>query len=200
MNRIYKITNIKNGKVYVGQTSQTLANRFAHHKTQKSKIGNAIRCEGIENFIIEEAVVIDSDNQAIADELEMLIAEKCDAFNNGYNVKHSKGKCGGDTLSNHPRIEEISKKISISKMGDLNPMRKYGGLKGERNGMYGKPSINRRRCKIHNITTGEERSFDSLNECKEFLQCKSMSPIFNRCNKKVDGSFMGYDIMYDDIE
>ena len=198
MIKIYKITNVKNGKVYVGQTSKSLENRFAHHKTQKSKIGSTIRSEGESNFIIEEAISIENDNQEMADEFEMLVAKRCDAFENGYNVKKSKGKCGGDTLSNHPDMEKISKKISESKMGDKNPMRIYGGLKGERNGMYGKPSINRRTCRLTDSVTGEVRHFDSLKDCQDFLGCKSVSPIFNRCNHKVDTPFMGYLIEYDD--
>lgn len=202
MIRIYKITNIKNGKTYVGQTSKSLKNRFDHHKHQNSLIGKAIRDEGPENFTIEEIMLFDNDdNQYIANEFEMFMADVYNSFDKGYNVKRSLGKCGGDTLSNHPNIDQISKKISESKMGDKNPMRVSGGLKGERNGMYGKTgkdNPNHRGCKLTNAETGEEIKFDSLRECQTFLGCKSVSPIFNRCNNICKTPFNGYYINYDE--
>ena len=203
MIKIYKITNSKNGKTYVGQTSKSLKNRFNHHKSQNSKIGNAIRYDGSENFTIESMMEIDDDLQSIADEFEMVLAEKCDSFNNGYNVKHSKGKNGGDTLSDHPNREDIVKKISESKMGDKNPMRINGGLKGERNGMFGKNGImnpNHRGCKLIDEETKSEIEFDSMADCQRYLGCKSMSPIFNRCNHLTNSVYKGFYIEYTDSE
>lgn len=56
---IYKITNIKNNKIYIGQTSNSLDERFRHHLheafTQKSNrpLYKAMRKHGADNFIIE---------------------------------------------------------------------------------------------------------------------------------------------------
>lgn len=58
---IYKITNIKNGKIYVGQTTQSLNRRLAQHIGDSKRIYSknrllcqAIREDGKENFIIEK--------------------------------------------------------------------------------------------------------------------------------------------------
>ena len=55
---IYKITNLLDGKIYVGQTKKTLEKRIEQHKHNKhSCIGKAIHDFGLENFsyeIIEE--------------------------------------------------------------------------------------------------------------------------------------------------
>ena len=54
-----------------------------------TKFYRAINKYGVENFYIEQ---IDSDDTQT----------QLDAKAKGYNTKSSKGKCGGDTLSNHP--------------------------------------------------------------------------------------------------
>jgi group I intron endonuclease len=54
---IYKITNKINGKVYIGQTTQTLSDRWSKHKYRNSHsklIRLAIKKYGIENLTIEE--------------------------------------------------------------------------------------------------------------------------------------------------
>lgn len=52
---IYKITNIANGRVYIGQTVMSLARRWSQHSTSKknSPLYNAFRHYGPENFTIE---------------------------------------------------------------------------------------------------------------------------------------------------
>lgn len=53
---IYKITNLLNGKVYIGQTIRSLKDRYSQHKykTSSSPIHLAIKKYGHQNFIIEE--------------------------------------------------------------------------------------------------------------------------------------------------
>ena len=47
---VYLIQNMKNGKKYVGQTTQPLEVRFNQHAYSKSAIGRSICQDGIENF------------------------------------------------------------------------------------------------------------------------------------------------------
>lgn len=53
---IYKITNIINGKFYVGKTTNSIITRFNQHCSSKNKmvIARAIQKYGKENFIVEE--------------------------------------------------------------------------------------------------------------------------------------------------
>ncbi|MBR1646234.1 MAG: GIY-YIG nuclease family protein [Selenomonadaceae bacterium] len=47
---VYVIINMVNGKMYVGQTTKTLKERFEKHRYAESLIGSAIRRHGKENF------------------------------------------------------------------------------------------------------------------------------------------------------
>ena len=87
--KVYKITNMVNGKIYIGYTSQTLNRRFNQHKA-KSKTNNldnlhkAIVKYGFNNFKIE---LISSHNEMIdaLNNEKKLIAEY-NTIKNGYNI------------------------------------------------------------------------------------------------------------------
>jgi group I intron endonuclease len=128
---IYKITNLINGKVYIGQTKKSLNSRWSQHKyTGKGKkrtyIACAIQKYGIENFKIEkidEASSIEElDNKekkwilhfdSINPEkgYNMQLATIKTVFNEDIKRKISESKLG------KPRSEETKKKISKSKLG-----------------------------------------------------------------------------------
>jgi len=65
---VYKITNLFNGKLYVGQTRQPIEKRFYQHAHANSPLGRAIRDCGLENFTIE--VIERCDTQEQLDALE----------------------------------------------------------------------------------------------------------------------------------
>lgn len=61
MGYIYKITNLINGKEYIGKTSLTIEERFKQHirdsrrrAFEKRPLYDAINKYGVDNFIIEE--------------------------------------------------------------------------------------------------------------------------------------------------
>lgn len=201
---IYKITNNTNGKSYIGQTSESLQRRFARHmgyqKDQNdTKFYRAVRKYGVENFSIEG---IDcAKTQEELDEKEIYWIDRLDTYYNGYNSKKSKGKCGGDTLSNHKNILEIKHKISQSKIGDKNPMRINGGLKGERNGMFGKrgkEAPSSRRCVVINKHSMEIKVYDTCTDVKNKFNIKALSMVTNRCSGNVKSDYKGYYFKYYD--
>lgn len=90
---IYQITNLINGKIYIGQTNN-IARRWSNHKTCNSPsmaIAKAIKKYGVDNFkfeILYRNIPIEQ-----IDELEIkTIAEKNSLVPNGYNI--SKGGTG----------------------------------------------------------------------------------------------------------
>lgn len=107
---IYKVTNIINGKIYIGQTIQSLYKRWYRHCNSKEDCRyfcNAIRKYGKENFIINiiEIVMIDK-----LDEREKYWIQRLSANIKGigYNILigGKNGNKGRSKLTNS-EIEEL---------------------------------------------------------------------------------------------
>lgn len=163
-----------------------------------TKFYRAVRKYGAENFHIEELDI--AKNQTELDEKELYWINKLDTVNNGYNSKAVKGKCGGDTLSNHPNKEKISEKIRQSKLGDKNPMRINGGLKGERNGMFGKRGKehhNSKKCVSISVDNPKDiKFFDSIRELQKYHNVTTDTMVSLRCNGKTKSPYKGYYFKY----
>ena len=119
---IYKITNISNGKIYVGQAVSHILNhkryrpyghegRFRCHiseafttkKNQSHYLNNAIRKYGVTDFMVE---LIECCELEQADEREIhYIKELNSLFPNGYNLKN-----GGSVFTHS---DESKKRLSI---------------------------------------------------------------------------------------
>ena len=128
---IYRITNITNGKVYIGQTTQGLRQRKMEHicrfnlGKRDHKIYLAMRKYGIENFKFEALCNV-FDREQLND-LEKFFIKKYNSFNKGYNMT-----VGGDAIS-EATIEKIRKAMlgrkitwydKIIKSRKLNPNKK----------------------------------------------------------------------------
>ena len=111
---IYKITNKLNGKVYVGQTTRPLTERFREHaKCKKTIIGKAIRKNGKKNFAIEVLEECASQEQLNECEIFWIAHFDCKAPN-GYNLT------GGGEGSGSPSPETRAK-LSAATRGEKNP-------------------------------------------------------------------------------
>lgn len=169
---VYKITNDINDKIYIGQTTESLKQRFNRHcgyqLNDNTHLHRAMKKYGIQHFSIE--LVEEVDNQKKLDEREFYWINFYNSVENGYNTKNVIGKCGGDTLTNHPNLEEIKKKISESKLGGKNP--------------------NARKVKAINIETLEELEFNSFSECQQCLNIPRHDIIGRRCSGKIKKPYL----------
>jgi hypothetical protein len=140
---IYKIANDLNNKVYIGQTTQTLAGRTKNYlrDTKYAKVNrpivNAMRKYGFERFKFE--IIVDNiESKSKMDELEREYISKFNSCDSrfGYNVE-----LGGNSVGKH--AESTKKKISQAQLG-------------EKNHMYGKSGkLNPRSISVIDITTGK---------------------------------------------
>ena len=171
---IYKVTNIVNGKCYIGQTSKSLDERKKTHlSTARNKKGHyfhkALRKYGEENFIWE--VLGESINKEDLDRWEKILIYTYESNNSKYgynltsggegNFKHSektKQKMREANLREN-LSEERRRKLSEAKSGTNHPM--YGkkvseetkqkireAQLGEKNHMFGKKLSKETRQKI----------------------------------------------------
>lgn len=98
---IYKITNIINGKIYIGKTEETIERRFYEHKLsvktskKQNKLYSAMKHYGIDSFIIEEIDQANSKEELCEKEKYWINKLNSRDDNIGYNI--SKGGDGGYT-------------------------------------------------------------------------------------------------------
>lgn len=109
--QIYKITNLINGKIYIGKDTVSDKNYYGSGVLIK----RAIEKYGIENFKKEILEECNTNNELCVKEKYWI--EYYNSINRkiGYNI--SKGGDGGDTLSNNPNLEIIKSKISSVRKG-----------------------------------------------------------------------------------
>ena len=87
---IYKITNILNGKSYIGKTMLTVQERWREHckdykrdRYEKRPLYAAMNRYGVENFIVEQ---LEECSDTILNDRECFWIEYYGTFKNGYNA------------------------------------------------------------------------------------------------------------------
>lgn len=107
---IYKVTNKINGKFYIGQTIQSLKDRWYRHCAKKSlseaemnmHIKRAILKYGKENFTVEAIEECDSE---LLNEKERFYIDYFDSYHNGYNSTEG-GQDGTKPLQTSKEIQK----------------------------------------------------------------------------------------------
>jgi len=119
---VYKITNIINGKSYIGQTVKILESRFKRHMSlinkrhhKKLPFYRALKKYGEENF--DKQILRVCKCKEEMDIWEKIYISKFKTTNRKFGYNMHKGGRGGDTFTNNPNKEEIRKKRSIALKG-----------------------------------------------------------------------------------
>lgn len=174
---IYAIINLVNERVYVGQTSKSIYNRLNHHfaniKYSNNQMYKDMEIYGKSVFEIYPLEYVYDDE---ADEREFYWISVLSIDYCLYNMKYSAGKCGGDTITNHPNISEISKKISDKCRKGDNP--------------------HASKIKAININTGDVRVYDSIIQCQDDLNIPYHSTISKRCRGVIQKPYNNYKFEY----
>ena len=173
---IYKITNIQNNKVYIGQTIRPIEQRFHRHLNDAlsnvidTHFARAIRKYGKENFVIE---TIDSaSNQQELTQKEQYWIKYYNSIEIGYNETDATSKCGGNTYQSKTpeEMNSIKEKIRQTKIGNKNPMAK--------------------KVKRINIQTGEVEIFDTVISCAQACGIRNgKTSITTRLNGQVKSPY-----------
>lgn len=145
---LYRITNLINGKVYIGQ-SVNPQRRWSRHKSDaklsinKKHLTNAIKKYGVHNFICEviaQAKTLEDIDQV---EIDSIKQYRSSDKNYGYNI--SLGGNGKRIVSEQTR-KKISQFMTGRKPSEETKIRRsksmIGKNVGEKNGMFGMASEN----------------------------------------------------------
>ena len=164
---IYKITNIKNNKVYIGQTIRSVEERWKRHindalnNVLDTHFARAIRYYKPESFTVEVIDTATTQQELTAKESYWI--SWYDSVKNGYNETMAESKCGGNTYRSktQPERKLIGEKIRQSKMGGKNP--------------------HATKVKCKNIYTNEEYHFDTQKAMQDFFHETNHQFCSRRC-------------------
>lgn len=184
---IYKITNTINGKCYIGQTINTIEERWKRHQNDalsgrlNTHFANAIRKYGVDSFTLELLDIATSQEELTQKEHEWIVF--FNSVREGYNETDAMSKCGGNTYKSKTQeeLQQIAEKISITKQGGLN--------------------INAMAVKCRNIKTGEEYHFASQAEMQKFFNAPNHIFISRRCLGIIQKPYLDkWEIAYEIME
>ena len=182
---IYKITNLQNNKIYIGQTSKSIEFRFNLHIRNSKKesyrikqpVDMAIYKYGVDNFEIK-LIDIAHDKKELSSKERFWIS----FYNSTDNIigyKITDGGEGGNTyqFKSKKDMDKIKKTISIKNTGRTNGMA--------------------RPIKLINDITGEVKILDTVRETKEFFNIRGVFSILSRC-RGYKKPYKGWWISYED--
>jgi group I intron endonuclease len=203
---IYKVTNLSNGKVYIGKTTLTLNTRKARHyasanRGSETNFHRALRVYSTECFKWEISSKANDENQL--NELEILYIKEYNSYKEGYNM--TEGGDGGVTIKKGTELyERVKHKFSNWKNGNpgatpeaikkrvetfktvkwvsgkshsnYGHSHNKGCLLGEKNPMYGKVPTNARRIQV------DDKVYDSVTAAARGENV-STNTIYNRIKK-----------------
>lgn len=184
---VYKITNIKNNKVYIGQSIRPIEERWKRHKNDAlnnildTHFARAIRYYGPDNFKLELLDTATSQQELTAKEHYWIAWYN--SIENGYNETNAEYKCGGNTYRNKTdeEMKIIKEKLRQSKMGSKNP--------------------HSTKVKCRNINTKEEYHFDTQKQMQDFFKESNHQFISRRCLGRIKKLYKNeWQIAYEENE
>lgn len=173
---IYKITNIQNNKIYIGQTIRPVEQRFHRHINDAlnnildTHFARAIRKYGKDSFVVE--IIDTAQTQDELNQKERYWIQYYNSVQEGYNETDAISKCGGNTYQSktEEEMETIKEKIRQTKIGAKNPMAK--------------------KIKRTNIITGEIDIFDTIISCAKACGIQNgKTSIVSRLNGQITSPF-----------
>lgn len=174
---IYKITNIKNGKIYIGKTTKSLDERFSRHcysvkYGSSTHLHNSMRKHGRESFrmdLVEECIDDIDDRErfyieTLSPEYNMTIGgdggdtSKSPNFIRAIEEHHSvRSEYPGRRMlgKNHSKETKIKQSKAIKSHWDSlskeDRLSRSKSVSGEKNGMYGKTPKNSLQIKFDDV-------------------------------------------------
>lgn len=171
---IYRRTNTTNGKVYIGKTTRTVAQRWINllaevKRGSANPIHNAIRKYGAEVFTTDILYEAKTAAELNAMETFFIVLHQSHKPENGYNLTLGGDGAGPGELNpmfNKTHTDEVKVKLRAQRLGATNSVesneKRRRAVAGEKNPAFGKVYMNERavegRRKGGLSHTGKKRS------------------------------------------
>lgn len=196
MGYIYKITNLINGKQYIGKTTLSVTKRFQEHcyeyskqRVEKRPLYAAMLKYGIDNFVVEELLECPQEELS---SYETLFIEKFDTYNNGYNA--TKGGDGtilfdyAEIIATFKKVGTITQTAALMKCS-IDTVRKVLKLN---NIEYYCNTAPKKVVRLDRNTLQELQEYKSLSEAARWLvdngYAKPSNSIISRIKKCIEDS------------
>jgi group I intron endonuclease len=166
---IYLITNINNGKSYVGYTKKQPVIRFKEHcrGNDRFKLPRAIKKHGQESFVVE--TIYQSKDLFHIRNMENFFIEEYDTITSGYNI--AKGGQGGciALFKENPEYDKIREKLSVAQRKNREVLSERAKSNHMENkiGMYGKKHSDETRHKIGSGRRGKKNTPEHIRKVVE---------------------------------
>lgn len=181
---VYKITNVKNGKIYVGQTTLNLKERWRIHKfcaenpdkCANTRLSRAMRKHGVDSFKIEILERCGSVNELYDREVYWINTLNCVKM--GYNVLHG-GYRGKHSNESKSKISKANKGRVFSKEWCENISKAKSGVPG----IIGRKMPDHVMEALLKANKGRELSIDHKNKISKKLseiRGGDKNPFFNK--------------------
>ena len=183
---IYKITNLINNKVYIGQTRQDIHKRFIQHCScanrthpYKSKLHEAIRKYGKDNFNIECIDIANNLDELNEKEIFWIKYYNSLDINFGYNITSG----GGGTPDYH-HSEEIKRIISEKGRGIKRSEQVRKNMSEAQKKVKHKPASEQTKLKMSLSRTGHKTSDETRQKISNSNKGKIRTAQQNLDNKE----------------
>lgn len=182
---IYKVTNAVNGKVYIGQTTQTLEKRWKNHLhdmkyNTNNKFYNAIKKYGCESFI-KEVIEENIQSEEKLSNREKYWIKYYNSYKEGYN-----STIGGEISP--MKYKEIREKVSKSMKGRKFTKEHREKLKLAQKGRKGTPHTEEHKKYMSQLMKGREVSKETREKLrKASLGQKQSDETINKRSKAMKG-------------
>lgn len=122
MHQIYLITNLVNGKVYVGKTSKSLDKRLRKHKEaansgRKTRLYASMRKHGSHNFVISQIAETEEEDEANRLECLWIFLMYAKETTHGYNM--TDGGDGRIGIKDSPETRQLKKSVAAGRTFSL---------------------------------------------------------------------------------
>ncbi len=167
---VYKIVCTKNGRSYVGYSSDYAKRKKAHlYQLKNGKHHNILVQHDYDKYGLS---AFEFYKKKVASLKEAMRIEVEEILSNKHRYNIAKGNFAGDVLTRHPLREQIIEKRSRSqratnaKLSKEELSDKYGKF-GERNGMYGQTHTKEARQRIAEARKGKPGTFSGKSHSNE---------------------------------